>query len=140
MPRKKNAKVLGYCPCEACGKRSAVFQNVRGYLYLRCDDCGADQRNGVKPQTYMYTNAEWLGAPPEKPRNVPDFEPEQPEQTSAAPEVAAGGDVPESVPDVEPIVGEFVPREEAEASDKKAKGLLVGCAFLAVVGGILGAI
>lgn len=142
MPRKKDAKVIGHCPCQGCGKNAAVFQNVRGYLYLRCDDCGADQRNGKGPQTYMYTKSSWIGAAPKKPRNVPDYEPEQPEQTGAAQGVGAVEGVPEGKPEGEPIGGDFIPASEAEEVDKKAnvKGLVAGSAFLAFVGVLLGAI
>lgn len=132
MPRKANAVVLGHCPCESCGKRAAVFQNTRGYLYLRCDDCGADQRNGVKPQTYMWQNSEWLGTAPEKPRNVPDV---VPESEPVAP-------VQEAVqePVKEPIGEDWTPEqdEKPEAKGEGASGFVWGALALGVVGALVG--
>jgi hypothetical protein len=132
MPRKKDAVVLGHCPCEGCGKRAAVFQNVRGYLYTRCDDCGADQRNGVKPQTYMWTNSEWLDSAPERPRNVPEIEPEpvpvepvqEPVDVPIAPEPEKAGD--------------WAPEGEEEKSEGGSGVFIVGAVVLGLLGALAG--
>jgi predicted nucleic acid-binding Zn ribbon protein len=132
MPRKKDAVVLGRCPCEGCGKRAAVFQNVRGYLYTRCDDCGADQRNGIKPQTYMWSNSEWIGNAPEKPRNVPDVQPEPvPAEPVQKPVHEPIGDAPE-------IEGDWQPAGEDEKSGGGSGVFIVGAVVLGLLGALAG--
>ena len=76
MPRKKDAKVIGRCECQQCGGTMAVLQNTRHYLYTQCGECGCDQRNGAKHQSYLWYNTRWLdGEPEHKPINLIDKEP-----------------------------------------------------------------
>ena len=90
MPRKKDAVVLGRCPCETCGASMAILQNVRGNLYSRCPNCKTDQRTGPEVQAYKWHNTVWLnGEPEQRPRNVPEkqggdsvHEPDEPEKTT----------------------------------------------------------
>jgi hypothetical protein len=136
MPRKKDAVVLGHCSCEGCGKRAAVFQNVRGYLYTRCDDCGADQRNGVAPQTYMWANSEWLGSAPKRPRNVPEIEPEPVPVEPVQKPVQEPVDVP--IAQEPEKSGDWAPEAEGEKSEGGAGVYIVGAVVLGLLGALAG--
>ena len=75
MPRKANAVELGTmrCPSTGCGATASVYQNTRGYLYTRCPECGADQRNGKPAQVYFWQHVEpKAGAVIDRPPNVPE--------------------------------------------------------------------
>lgn len=118
MPRKKDAVVLGYCQCgePGCTLKMSVYQNVKGYLYSRCDACGCNQKNGVIPQSYLWFNTEWKGgSQPARPRNVPESEPGDPIGTNE--------------PENEPEEPENEPEHEPETTGKGP--------ILAAVGGFL---
>lgn len=77
MPAKHNALLVGHIDCPECGHRAAVYQNVKAALYVRCPDCGCDQRNGSKVQTRLwYTMEREEGVDACKPANVPGEAPD----------------------------------------------------------------
>lgn len=120
MPRKNGATAVARMECltPGCGRRVAVFQNVRGYLYTRCDSCGADQRNGPAHQVRVWQHAEPIeGAEIRRPPNVEESAgPIGAALTGAVPAPVPVGVVPEK-PVREPVqepVQEPVPRQVQE--------------------------
>lgn len=117
MPRKKDAKVIGRCPCKECGDTMSVLQNTRGYLYSQCPNCKTDQRNGPPVQTYLWENSTWIDGAPDRPPGVKESAPEKPVHE------------PEPKPDE--------PEKKQEKQDDKKRG---GLAILLVPLAILSAI
>lgn len=103
MPRKPSATAVARMDCltPGCGRRAAVFQNVRGYLYTRCDSCGADQRNGPAHQVRVWQHAEPIkGAEIRRPPNVEESAgPIGAALTGAVPAPVPVGVVPAPVPE-----------------------------------------
>ena len=142
MPRKKDAVVLGHADCPTCDKKMAVLQNTRGYLYSRCDDCGADQRNGKAVQTRLWRNTNWIGEPPTKPRNVPD---DVPESTGDVPEKEPVQSVqkpvhePEQTPIGDALEGEWQPAEEVPEKESGGGAFwVVGAVVVGLMGAVAG--
>jgi hypothetical protein len=83
MPRKPEAVPIARMACmtPGCGKRAAVYQSVRHYLYTRCPVCGCNQSNGPDHQVAVWQRMEPIkgaagddGVPLviHRPRNVPE--------------------------------------------------------------------
>ena len=117
MPAKHNALLVGHIDCPECGNRASVYQNVKSALYVRCPDCGCDQRNGRAVQTRV-----WYSMEPEpgvdacRPANVPE---EKPDWLAGA--------------------GRQKPEAAAKSPEKKKAGAGVPVGLLALVGvGVFG--
>lgn len=126
---KVNRPVLGTIECGGCGGEATVHQAARGkgrYLYTRCPNCGADQRNGASVQSHIWHNANWReGVEKVMPPNVQADDDWKP--ASAAPKKSS---------DEKPVIS--APKNDAppERSSGNA-GLIIGGLGVVTIAGVI---
>jgi ribosomal protein S27E len=88
---------VGTVHCPDCGAEAAVYQNARTMLYVRCGNCGCDQRNGAKVQQRLWSTMQrFSGVALVRPANVPESDEGEPLGDDAG--VGAGLDLAKAAP------------------------------------------
>lgn len=91
---------IGECACPFCQEPADVRKNVKGKVYLYCDNCGMIQPNLAGGQDWILANARLFGPDGQRPPMPPVAVPEQ-EPVAVPVAVPAPVAVPE--PEPEPV-------------------------------------